>query len=314
MIENIPREAVATVVQQALREGMIREEDTAVLFYDLDHLASRIAYLRSCFPSTTLHGLAVKANPLLRILEFTLGLGSGAEAATIGEIAIALRAGYVPNQIVFDSPVKTLSDLRFAMERGVHLNCDNLEEVKRVNILLNEISTSSTFGIRINPQIGVGSILESSVAGEYSKFGVPINTQRKELENAFINYPWLTGVHLHVGSQGCAMEMLTEGVGILYDFMQEMNEKREANSEKRINIFDIGGGLPVSYSYHQEPLRMEDYVEALKARAPGLFESTGRRAQGTGLRAQGSGRRAQGAGRRAQSTGGTVEDLRRPGA
>jgi diaminopimelate decarboxylase len=296
MIENIPRKNISSLFRHALKEGQIREEDTAVLFYDLEYLESRILHLRSCFPSTTLHGLAIKANPLIRVLEFTRELGSDVEAATVGEIAIAMRAGYSPGRIVFDSPVKTFSDLQFAMEHGVHLNCDNLSELKRVDMLLNQVSSASTFGIRINPQIGMGSILESSVAGEYSKFGVPIKTRREELEEAFRIYPWLTGVHLHVGSQGCSVEMLVEGAGILYDFVNEINAKQEAGSEKlktrcgkRINIFDIGGGLPISYSYQQIPPQMEDYVAALRARAPGLFEGAGHRAQGTEHRAQGIG-------------------------
>jgi len=274
MIENIPRHTISTLFRQALQEGLIREEDSAVLFHNLDYLASRITYLQSCFPSNTLHGLAIKSNPLLRILEFTRELGTGLEAATIGEITIALRAGYRPDQIVFDSPAKSVPDLRFALEKGIHINCDNLTELDRVNILLENISSSSSIGVRINPQVGVGTILESSVAGEYSKFGVPIKSSRNELEEAFANYPWLTGVHLHVGSQGCSMEMLVEGVVVLYDFILEVNEKRKAKSEKRVDIFDIGGGFPVSYSYDPMPLKMEDYVAALKERTPQLFERT----------------------------------------
>ncbi|MBC8314409.1 MAG: diaminopimelate decarboxylase [Bacteroidales bacterium] len=268
---NISRHQISDIVQQALKEGLVREEDTAILFQDLGYLKSRISDLISLFPPDTLHGLAIKTNPLAKILEFTRSLGVGAEAATVGEINLSLQAGFSPDKIVFDSPVKTISDLQFALKKGIHLNCDNLSELKRVNILLKEVDSSSTIGIRINPQVGFGTILESSVAGDYSKFGVPIQTNRNELTEAFLTYPWLTGVHLHVGSQGCSVEMLVEGVGILYDFALEINEQRTANGEQPITIFDIGGGLPVSYRYDHDPPRMENYVEALKVRAPGLF-------------------------------------------
>jgi len=284
MIENISGEAIAAMVRQALQEDMIREEDTLLLFQDMDCLASRIAHLTSCFPATTLHALAIKSNPLIRLLEFTKGLGTGVEAATMGEISIALHTGYLPRQIVFDSPAKTYADLTFALQSGVHVNIDNLEEARRIDSLLKNISSNSTFGIRINPQVGYGSILESSVADDYSKFGVPVKTRRRELEEAFINYPWLTGVHLHVGSQGCAMEMLVEGVGILYDFVLQINEIRKAKYGNTISVFDIGGGLPISYHSGQVPPRMEDYVTALKERAPLLFGG-----QGTGGQADSRG-------------------------
>jgi len=271
MQTNIPRHQISTLFQQALEEGLIREEDTAVIFHDLDYLESRISYLKYCFPSDTLHGLAIKSNPLVKILEFTRNLGVGAEAATVGEVHLALQTGYLPGQIVFDSPVKTVKDLRFALKTGVHINIDNLSEVKRVEVLLNEMESTSTIGLRINPQVGVGTIPESSVADEYSKFGIPITSKRKEIEEAFLTSSWLTGIHLHIGSQGCPMEMLVNGVGILYDFAIEINEKRKTNSEQPITIFDIGGGLPVSYSYDQASPNMEEYVAALKKRAPGLF-------------------------------------------
>ena len=117
MKTNISRHQISKLVQQALQGGFVREEDTAILFHDLDYLGSRISDLKSYFPSDTLHGLAIKTNPLSTILEFTQSLGAGAEAATVGEIHLALQAGFLPAQIVFDSPVKTVSDLRF------HLSC-----------------------------------------------------------------------------------------------------------------------------------------------------------------------------------------------
>jgi len=271
MIPNLSHQHIAEITRRALHDGLIREEDTAIIFQDLDCLASRIAYLKSCFPASTLHALAIKANPLIRILEFTREFGMGVEAATIGEVSLALKKGYPSHRIVFDSPVKTESDLRFALEKGIHLNIDNLSELHRVDKLLNKIHSTSVIGIRINPQVGEGSILESSVAGHYSKFGVPIGNRRKELEEAFLRYPWLTGIHLHVGSQGCPIDLLVTGAGILYDFALGVNETRIANNKQPISVFDIGGGLPVSYSTRTVPPRMQDYVAALKARVPDLF-------------------------------------------
>ena len=211
-------------LKQAIAAGWIRNEDTAVIFYDLDFLKERILHVCSCFPENALHGLAIKANPLYRILNFAREVSpqAGVEAASSGEVNLALRAGFSPDRIVFDSPVKTMDDLAFAINAGVRLNVDNLDELSRIATL----SGPASIGLRINPQVGVGKILESSVAGNYSKFGVPINYKRKELENAFLTYPWLTGVHLHVGSQGCSLDLLTEGIGILYDFVNILNLNR----------------------------------------------------------------------------------------
>lgn len=262
---------IERALERAIASGWLRDEDSAMIGYDLSYLEERIRNLKSLFPGNTLHGLAVKANPLVRIMEFTKKLGTGVEAASMGEAHLALKTGYQPDQIIYDSPVKTYRELEFALKTGMHINIDNFSELDRVNNLLNNLASGSTIGIRINPQVGVGAILESSVAGEYSKFGVPIKTGRAALEKAFLDYPWLTGVHLHVGSQGCPMLLLIDGIGVLYDFTLEMNEKRQRAGLPPVNIFDIGGGLPVSYQSNSDPTSMEEYVAAIRKRAPRLL-------------------------------------------
>ncbi|MCX6305863.1 MAG: diaminopimelate decarboxylase [Bacteroidetes bacterium] len=272
--QNLSDDSIGKALRLALSQEIIREEDTAVIFYDLDFLESRIRYLASCFPQNTLHGLAIKANPLSRIMEFVKNIAPniGVEAASIGEVTMALRAGFRPGQVVFDSPVKTVADIRFALAKGIHLNVDNLSELERVNkALAGSCTPTTSVGLRINPQVGMGTILESSVAGEYSKFGVPVKNGREGLELAFLTHPWLTGVHLHVGSQGCAMQMLTDGIGVLYDFVLEMNEQRIKLGFPLISVFDIGGGLPIAYDRGTQPPSMKEYVEKIAQRAPQLF-------------------------------------------
>ncbi len=116
----------------------------------------------------------------------------------------------------------------------------------------------------------------TSIWNKYSdyggKFGIPLTTKKEELIRAFLDNDFLTGMHLHVGSQGCSLDMLVEGTGRLYDLMLEINRlTMERKGFSQITTFDIGGGLAVSYFRDKKPLPMEDYVEALKKRAPLLF-------------------------------------------
>ena len=275
---NLAVSEVGETLRSAIESGMIREEDTAVLFFDLGFLETRLRYLESCFPPGTLHGLAIKANPLLRVMEHVKVMipNAGVEAASIVEVAMALNAGYLPGRIVYDSPVKTLPELEFALIKGIHMNADNLSELVRIAQLHAASANPSDFpgsvGLRINPQVGVGTILESSVAGEYSKFGVPIRYRQAELEQAFLTYPWLTGVHLHVGSQGCPMELLLDGIGVLYEFVVKVNEKRRKSGMPAVSVFDIGGGLPISYKSGAPPPSMKDYGRQIAQLYPMLFD------------------------------------------
>jgi diaminopimelate decarboxylase len=271
---TINNEIASAIFQEALKLEWIRPEDALVQIQDLDVLEKRIRHLQSLFPPEALHAIAIKCNPLHEILKFIRTVtssgtnsnqsGIGLEAATIGEVVIALKAGFPPEKIVFDSPVKTESDLLFAMTRGVYINCDNLDELKRVDKLLKTTLSSSSFGIRINPQVGIGTIEESSVAGVYSKFGVPLGQQKETLQEAFLTYPWLTGVHLHVGSQGCGLDLLVEGVKRVGEFAQDMNRLRLEHNLPPVKTLDIGGGLPVHYVENDKLPTLEEYVKALK--------------------------------------------------
>jgi diaminopimelate decarboxylase len=272
-IQNLTVESIGNALRAALSGGFLREEDSLVMFHDLSFLRERIHRLKAAFPPHTLHAIATKANHLRKVLEFMLELGAGAEVASLGELNLALAAGYTGRKTVFDSPVKTWQELEFALSCGVHINIDSLSELRRVAMLKQKTGSESTIGIRINPQVGTGTIEESSVAGVYSKFGVPVTSQRKELENAFLTYPWLTGVHLHVGSQGCSLDLLLNGIGVLYHFVDEMNEKRKMHGMEPISIFDIGGGIPVPYKHDQIPFSMEDYARAISTKFPSLFTS-----------------------------------------
>ena len=274
-MENLTSGKISAAFRKALLAGLIRKEDSAMIFYDLSYLKDRIALLRSCFPAGTLHGLAIKACPIAGIMQLTNELGCGVEAASLGEVKLALHLGFSPEMIVYDSPVKTAEELEFALSEGIHLNLDNFSELERVKERLamsDERRVKSSIGIRINPQIGEGTIRESSVAGEYSKFGVPLRFNKEKLIYAFLENDFLTGMHLHVGSQGCSLNMLAEGTGKLYDLMLEINSLSMAHKGfKQISMFDIGGGLPISYFRDKKPVEMQAYVSELRKRAPMLF-------------------------------------------
>lgn len=228
------------------------------MFHDLDFLDVRIDRLMHAFPGNALHAVAIKANPLVQILKHLQSRNLGVEAASIGEVMLALHAGFSPDRIVFDSPVKTMEEIEQALSLGIHINADNFDELARIDARYTELKSTSSVGLRINPQVGVGTIATSSVAGIYSKFGVPITTNQSEILSTFQNYPWLTGLHLHVGSQGCGLELLVNGVEKIAQLLAHI-----LAHGKKITHFDIGGGLPVSYSLDIPPFTVETYASEM---------------------------------------------------
>jgi len=256
---------MSATLSRAIAEGAIGNSDDAVIFYNLSRLDDMLRSVRTAFPCNALHTVAVKANPIVEVLRRIQRAGYGAEVASIGELHLALAAGFPAEAIVFDSPVKTRAELEVALKLGTKINANSLGELDRINTLYSALGSRSPVGVRINPETGLGAIAATSVAVRRSKFGVSLRESRAALQRAFSEYPWLTGLHLHIGSQGTSREQLIDGVGAVYDFFVELRERA------RLRFFNIGGGLPARYKESDTPIHFGDYATLLRERCPALF-------------------------------------------
>ncbi|MFF2348197.1 diaminopimelate decarboxylase [Kitasatospora sp. NPDC058115] len=262
------------VLREAVRHRLLDPEDALLAaFVDLDGVAASVADLHSAFPSgvEVLHTFAAKANCLVPLLARLRGLGLGCEVASPGEFAQALAAGFDPGRIVLDSPAKTRRELVRALELGAAVNIDNWQELDRVDNLLRAGASASRIGVRVNPQVGAGRIGAMSTATATSKFGITLadagNAQR--LVEAFRARPWLTWIHVHVGSQGCPLDLMAEGVARAAAFAERVNAEP---GRRRVTGIDLGGGLPVNFADDTTAPGFADYVDRLRAHAPELFD------------------------------------------
>jgi diaminopimelate decarboxylase len=194
-------------------------------------------------------------------------LGAGLEAASIEEVELALAAGCQPDHVVFDSPAKTVEEINQALGMGVYLNADNFDELHRIAAALPLLNTSSKVGLRINAMVGGGTIQHTSVSVSGSKFGVPIVTDQRRIIDAFAEHEWLSGLHVHVGSQGCGLALLTEAVGRVAALRQAVAKE----TGRHIPQVDIGGGLPTVYRTGDVAPTLTEYRSVLQKVAPELF-------------------------------------------
>ena len=259
------------ILRAAFSNDLLRQNSSWAVFFDLDKLEQRYQRLEQAFPADALHAVAVKANPLVSVLHKLVERGAGLEAASMGEIEVAKAAGVDPSKIVYDSPAKRTAEIKAALEQGVHINADNLQEVERIAEL--GAPGQATIGIRINPVVGKGEIDATSVATETSKFGVSIVRRRRALVEAFRRHRWLNALHVHTGSQGCQLALLVEGVRRCVDFAHHLEKNIDGC---QIDTIDIGGGLPVAYRPNAEAPTIEDYADALRREVPELFDRSRR--------------------------------------
>jgi diaminopimelate decarboxylase len=261
-----PTIARAATTFHSAREQLGLSGESAIIFHDLALLREKLRQVRGAFPTHARHTVAIKANPVVGILREVVQAGFGLEAASMGEIRIAEAAGCRPEDIVFDSPAKTHAEIEYATRNGIFLNVDNFVELERIAAL--QSNPGCCVGMRINPEVGRGRIATTSVGGSDSRFGVPIG-RKVEIVEAFHRYPWLTGLHVHIGSQSFLLDRLVEAVKAVAALKRHIEDEIGPG---RVSYVDIGGGLP--WQYHDEEIpSVSDYARTIRQEAPGVFGS-----------------------------------------
>ncbi|MGW0568802.1 diaminopimelate decarboxylase [Streptomyces tauricus] len=267
-----------TAVRAAVEQGVVGPGIPIVALLDTVGIRASAAALRAAFDAVTapgtpvLHAFAVKATPLVPVLRLLHSEGIGMEVASPGELALARAAGVPPSRTVLDSPAKTPEELREALALGIAVNADNFQELARIDALAGSASaTRSPLGLRVNPQVGGGSIGALSTATATSKFGVALRDEgaREWVVRTYLDRPWLTRLHTHSGSQGMPLELMARGVAEAYGLAEEINERA---GRRQVDTLDIGGGLPVNFGSDVHTPTYEEYARLLASTVPGLFD------------------------------------------
>ncbi|RDG36572.1 type III PLP-dependent enzyme domain-containing protein [Streptomyces corynorhini] len=264
-------------VRAAVEQGLISGAEPIVALLDVAGIRASAAALRAAFDRVTapgtpvLHAFAVKAAPLVPVLRLLAAEGLGAEVASPGELALARAAGVRAERTVLDAPAKTVAELREALALGVAVNADNPQELARLDALTAAAPTVPPCGLRVNPQLGGGSIGALSTATATSKFGVALRDEgaRAWTVRAFLDRPWLTRLHIHSGSQGVPLELMARGVREVYELAEEINA---AAGRHQVDTLDIGGGLPVNFASDTQTPTYADYARLLSGTVPGLLD------------------------------------------
>jgi diaminopimelate decarboxylase len=246
--------------EQVSLEALAAAEGTPLYVYSAGSITSRYRAIDDAFRGYP-HALhyALKANSTLAIARLVRALGAGADANSGGEIDVALRAGFIPEQIVFTGVGKTPAELAQAVDLNVKsINAESEGELERIDLLARERQTRARVALRINPNIDARTHAHISTGLKTNKFGIAIDairdicrraSQRSGLE--------IVGLHTHVGSQITDLEPLRRSAAAVVELARELRD-----DGIHIDHLDLGGGLGVSYDGATVPTATE-YAAAL---------------------------------------------------
>lgn len=241
-METISKEQAEILIQQA--KSNFNYSDKANYIYSKSALDYRLSLLQTHFPPNTLHAIAIKTNNHPEVLKHIAQKGFGLEAASIEEVELAINAGVSTEKIVFDSPVKTKSEIEFCNQKlqGALINVNCVEELNRYPEKIN-----FKLGFRINPLIEVNTDKNLNVSKLDSKFGTPI-TDINGIEKLLLSDERITALHFHIGSGISDFKPNIKAFKLTVELADKVNKKRAAQRKKLIDTIDIGGGIDFNLS------------------------------------------------------------------
>src|SRR5260221_1416622 len=129
------REGNALVCDGVGLEAVARAHGTPVYVYSAESIRGAYSALDTAFAAHP-HRIhyAMKANSSLAVVRLLRQAGSAVDANSMGEIELAMRAGYPPSDIVFTGVGKTPEELDRAVALGLKaINAESAGELERID-------------------------------------------------------------------------------------------------------------------------------------------------------------------------------------
>jgi diaminopimelate decarboxylase len=189
---------------------------------------------------------ASKANSNMAVLMAVRAAGGDIEVNSGGELFKAKKAGFGPDQIVFNGVSKTDQEIRDAIEYGIlAINVDSLYELEQIARVARAAGKRANISIRVVPEIITRSHIGLQTGLLSSKFGLSPSQIDRAFELALsapeaIN---LAGVHIHVGSQTPDPHPFARAFAQMWSLLMGLYKK----TGHRLSHINLGGGLPVNY-------------------------------------------------------------------
>ncbi len=242
-------------------EELADKYGTPLYIYDRAAIEANCRALKDVlYPGASLY-YAMKCNPLVGICKVFSDEGLGIETASKGEIAAAMEAGIDNNRIIFTSPGKTESEIRYAIEKAIKvINIDSLYEAKIIDEIAEDMGKKVRIALRINPS-QCFSNAKIKMTGIPSQFGV----EEEELDESFFDsINTLSNVEL-IGFQVYMGTQMLKAEDIIGNTEYAMNLALRLSEDFGIDLkyLNCGGGFGVKYFKNEEALDMQALKDSM---------------------------------------------------
>ena len=203
---------------------------------------------------------AAKANGNLALMRALAHQGAGADVFSSGELHLALEAGMDAEKLLFNGSSKTPADLKLAVEKGVKVSLDSLDELHQLDTVAGVAGRKAKVSFRVNPALEVPTHPKIATGLATSKFGIPHGEIPAAYREALACRNILpVGIHCHIGSQILAVEPFVQACEVMMRIAAEITDMGV-----QLRFVDLGGGLGIPYRRSEERAPTpEEYAAAV---------------------------------------------------
>lgn len=236
-----------TEIQGISLTDLAAQFGTPLYVYDADKIVSQINKMKVAFAGTDLKlKYACKALTNVAVLKLMRKHGVDIDVVSLEEAHLALKAGYLPNQIQYTPSGVAFSEIDAAVALGIRMNLDSLRALEWFG---EKYGSTLPICMRVNPSLMEGGNIKISTGHADSKFGIPYQ-QFEEVAAIVQKYDMkVVGLHQHTGSDFKNAEVIIQAAERLYELAYTYFPD--------IEFIDLGSGFKVAYSENDHVTDME---------------------------------------------------------
>ncbi|MCM8803986.1 MAG: diaminopimelate decarboxylase [Candidatus Omnitrophica bacterium] len=250
-------------IEEVNVEKIVEKFGTPIYAYSYNFLTNQIDRIKKAFSNFPCKiCFSVKSNSNLSLLKIMKENGLGADVVSEGELRKALLAGFLPEDILFAGVGKKEEEIEFAVRKNIFcFNVENEQEIDIIEKYGKKYKRKVKVNLRLNLDIDVDTHHYVKTAKSENKFGIELYDAKKILNKKY-NFVEIRGIHFHLGSQIKEVIPYIKGIEKVKKFCEENKFSPE--------IFDIGGGFGIPYTYEDKIQPIEEFAKEIIERVKDL--------------------------------------------
>ncbi len=216
---------------------------TPCFVYFADAIAQRAVRLRNAFQNRFTLSFAVKSNPNPALLAWLREQVDWLDVSSIGEMRLALAAGWDPARLGFTGPAKRHAEIREAVAAGIGLLIvESVREARIADAAAAATGRRQEVLVRISPAV-VPRGFGDRMAGQPSAFGIDWEDTARDLPS-ILALPRLrvAGFHIYAATQCLRADAVVENYRGCIALFRELCARHAI--EAPTLIFGSGLGIP----------------------------------------------------------------------